>query len=174
MAAALKSRPRATRGRYRTRGQAAALHPLPPATDSSLGSSFLVLRKAQETLYFGHEINSPHTVNLYLCKRHGPDPTRDRWPRLLPPAVIWERAFSALPAALHRGEFARQPKPRRRFRSLVSPPAPLSSFNSFILWLKPKKLPTSRQVGVRSRPGMASRRRSRGRWSEWSIRAGAG
>lgn len=33
VAAALKSGPRATRGRYRTRGQAAALHPLPPATD---------------------------------------------------------------------------------------------------------------------------------------------
>lgn len=30
VAAALKSRPRATRGRYRTSGQAAALHPYPP------------------------------------------------------------------------------------------------------------------------------------------------
>lgn len=52
------------------------------------GLGFLVLRKAQETVYFGDKINSPRTVNLHLCKLHYPHPTRDRWPRLLRPAVI--------------------------------------------------------------------------------------
>lgn len=40
VAAAQMSRRRATRGRYRTRGQAAASFPT-PATDSSLDSAFL-------------------------------------------------------------------------------------------------------------------------------------
>lgn len=55
----------------------------------------LVRRKAQETLYFGDEINSPRTVNLHLCKLHclhpGPGfcgPWSDIWERLLAP-LLW-------------------------------------------------------------------------------------
>lgn len=104
MADARKCRHRATRGRYRTRGQAADPHPHPypyPGYWPKSGLCFRVLIKSQETLYFGDEINGPHTVHLHVCKLHCSYPTRDHRPaRLLRPAVIWESARSALPAAL--------------------------------------------------------------------------
>lgn len=56
-------------------------------------------RKAQTTLYFSNEINSPHTIRIHLCKPHCPRPPRDRQSRL-PRSLVTGGGLSGLPCRI--------------------------------------------------------------------------
>lgn len=113
----------ATRGRYRTRGKAVCT-PDPRRLNSGLSSR--PERKAQTTLYFSNEINSPHTVKIHLCRLHCPRPTGS----LVQASAVLGHLERALAAMLLTAELARLPKPGCRVRSLASPPACLCIFHS--------------------------------------------
>lgn len=139
----------------------------------------LVLRGGhRKTLYFGDEIASPHTVNFHSCRLHFPHPTRTRLPRLIGPAVIWEKVSAPLLQCFLEPNVLRC---RTCGAGSEAYPARRPVFHYLILLLDEAREGTDTvrwwRKGIyreKSRPGMALKRRSRGMWSEWSIQVGAG